>query len=189
MNFIKDKFLLNKESRYNAANVVTYTNITFGLIGLYNIAIGNIIVAVILAWIAGVLDIADGKVARKYNLSSEVGIQLDSYADFISFVILPSYLLFYTLFREADSIYFYLGSAALLFYIINGLQRLVIFNIKSYVGNVDKYFVGLPTPLGAIFLFILFCLNSLDLLPEIINITIILGVALLLNSNIKVRHP
>jgi len=55
----------------------------------------TILLAIILAWIAGALDILDGKVARHFKLSTEFGVQLDSYADFISFVIMPSFLLYY----------------------------------------------------------------------------------------------
>ena len=81
--------LFDKENRFNLANIITFGNISFGVIAIYFIVEGNFFVAIILAWIAGAFDIADGKVARKFNLSTEFGVQLDSFADFLSFVIMP----------------------------------------------------------------------------------------------------
>ena len=45
-------------------------------------------------------DIVDGKTARKYNLSTEFGIQLDSYADFLSFVIVPRMFIYFAAFTN-----------------------------------------------------------------------------------------
>jgi CDP-diacylglycerol--serine O-phosphatidyltransferase len=89
--------LFDKDNRFNLANLITFGNIACGLIAIHFIINGDYFTAIILAWIAGGLDIADGKVARKYNLSTEFGIQVDSYADFISFVVMPSFLLYYAL--------------------------------------------------------------------------------------------
>ncbi len=89
--------LFDKNNRFNMANLISFGNIASGLMAIYFIVAGNFFVAIVLAWIAGGLDIADGKVARKYNLSTEFGVQLDSFADFLSFVVMPSFLLFYAL--------------------------------------------------------------------------------------------
>ena len=86
--------LFDKNNRFNAANLISFGNIAAGIIAIYFIVKGDFFTAIVLAWIAGALDIADGKVARKYNLSTEFGVQLDSFADFLSFVVMPSFLLF-----------------------------------------------------------------------------------------------
>jgi len=83
--------LYDKDDRFNIANLITFANIACGVIAIYFITKGDFFTAIILAWIAGAFDIADGKVARKYNLSTEFGVQLDSFADFLSFVIMPSF--------------------------------------------------------------------------------------------------
>ena len=70
--------LFDKENRFNLANIITFGNIACGIVAMYLIQQGNFFVAIVLAWIAGALDIADGKVARKMQLSTEFGIQLDS---------------------------------------------------------------------------------------------------------------
>ena len=95
--------LYDKDNRFNIANLITFGNIAAGLIAIHFIVHGDYFTAIILAWIAGALDIADGKVARKYNLSTEFGIQVDSFADFVSFVIMPSFLLYYAITEQCNS--------------------------------------------------------------------------------------
>ncbi|HID94939.1 MAG TPA: CDP-alcohol phosphatidyltransferase family protein [Candidatus Latescibacteria bacterium] len=73
--------LFDKNNRFNIANLITFGNIAAGLIAIHFIVHGDFFTAIILAWIAGALDIADGKVARKYNLSTEFGIQVDKRTD------------------------------------------------------------------------------------------------------------
>jgi len=184
--------LYDKDNRFNAANLISFGNIACGIIAIYFIVKGDFFTAIVLAWIAGALDIADGKVARKYSLSTEFGVQLDSFADFLSFVVMPSFLLFYAL-RGGEE----LGGMAeasigaiFIFYIISGLRRLIEFNLKVDAGEVERYFEGVPTPLGAILLWVLYLLFSYQVIssPYIIAFLVIL-IAIALNSKIKIRHP
>ena len=74
-------FLFNKHSHFNLANIVTFFNISCGIFAIYFLTHDEFMGAALFAWLAGAFDIFDGKIARKYNLSTEFGIQLDSYAD------------------------------------------------------------------------------------------------------------
>ena len=151
---------------------------------------GDFFTAIILAWIAGALDIADGKVARKYNLSTEFGIQVDSYADFISFVVMPSFLLYYAITKESSGFQELILGVIFIFYIISGLRRLIEFNIEVEVGEAAKYFVGVPTPLGAILLWVLYLLFSYDIIGSSYVISgLVLVIAWSLNSKLKIPHP
>ncbi len=69
------------------------------------------------AWLAGAFDIFDGKIARKYNLSTEFGIQLDSYADFLSFVIVPAMFIYFAIFNGKESVLQY-GFNSVCFYLL-----------------------------------------------------------------------
>ena len=181
-------FLYEKDNRFNIANMVTYSNISLGVVAIYFILQGDFSTAIILAWLAGGLDIIDGRLARKYNLSCEYGVQLDSYADFISFVIMPSFLLFYAL-QKSNTIELVVSGVIFLYYIISGLRRLVEFNIQSEAGEVSKYFVGVPTPLGAILLWGLYLLYSYTIVTNIFLLLLIVGaIAYLLNSKVKIPH-
>jgi len=182
--------LFDKDNRFNIANLITFGNIAAGLIAIHFIVHGDYFTAIILAWIAGGLDIADGKVARKYNLSTEFGIQVDSFADFISFVIMPSFLLYYAITEQSSGMAQLILGAVFIFYIISGLRRLIEFNINMEVGEAAKYFVGVPTPLGAILLWILYLLFAYNIIanPYAIGV-LVLVIAWSLNSQLKIRHP
>jgi CDP-diacylglycerol--serine O-phosphatidyltransferase len=184
--------LFDKENRFNIANLITFGNIACGIVAMYLIQQNDFFTAIVLAWIAGALDIADGKVARKYNLSTEFGIQLDSFADFLSFVVMPAFLLFYAVrhymalqgWQEA------LLGMIFVWYIISGLRRLVEFNLKVDAGEVAKYFEGVPTPLGAILLWLVYLAVAYGLIGNVyVVMVLVLAVAWSLNSKLKIPHP
>jgi CDP-diacylglycerol--serine O-phosphatidyltransferase len=169
--------------------LVTFANISAGLIAMYFIQQGNFFIAIILAWIAGAFDIIDGKIARKYNLSCEFGIQIDSFADFISFVVMPSFLLFYAM-DKGSGFETFIAGMVFIYYIISGLRRLIEFNIQSEEGEVAKYFVGVPTPLGAILLWVLYLVYSYGVITNVYVILLMVAViAYLLNSKVRIPHP
>ena len=181
--------LFDKENPYNLANLITFGNIACGVLALYFIGRGNFFTAIVLAWIAGALDIADGKVARRFGLSTEFGVQLDSFADFLSFVIMPSFLLFYALQKSSTLQEVVLG-AVFIYYIISGLRRLVAFNLKVDAGSVEKFFEGVPTPLGAILLWVLYLLYSYGVIASAWAIgLLVLVIAWSLNSSLRIPHP
>ncbi|MDD3477014.1 MAG: CDP-alcohol phosphatidyltransferase family protein, partial [Sulfurimonas sp.] len=149
------KFLYNASSHFNLANMFTFVNITAGLLAVYFITQDNFFLAIILAWIGGAFDVFDGKIARKYALSNEFGVQLDSFADFLSFVLVPVFLIFQAVYKNnCSGVMMFLAGVISIYYVISGLRRLIEFNINADVGEVGKYFIGVPTPLGAILLWL-----------------------------------
>ncbi|MGB5505878.1 MAG: CDP-alcohol phosphatidyltransferase family protein [Sulfurovum sp.] len=184
--------LFDKNNRFNIANMVTYLNVSAGIMAIFFIVNGDFFTAIVLAWIAGACDIIDGKLARKYNLSTEFGIQLDSFADFLSFVVMPPFLLFYAVkhYSGITGVEEVVLGLVFIWYIINGLRRLVEFNLKVDVGEVEKYFEGVPTPLGAILLWILYLLNAYGMITSGYVIAIlVMIIAWSLNSKLKIPHP
>lgn len=184
--------LFDKNNRFNIANLVTYLNVAAGIMALFFIVKGDFFTAIVLAWIGGACDIIDGKLARKYNLSTEFGIQLDSFADFLSFVVMPAFLLFYAVkqYSAITGVEEIVLGLVFIWYIINGLRRLVEFNLKVDVGEVAKYFEGVPTPLGAILLWVLYLLNSYGVITSGYVVAILVTlIAWSLNSKLKIPHP
>jgi len=84
MNFIKN----------NLANAFTLGNLFSGSIGVINLVDGNYKVAAICIIISLVLDFLDGFVARALKANSNLGAQLDSLADMVSFGLLPGVTMF-----------------------------------------------------------------------------------------------
>jgi len=184
------KFLWTPSSHFNLANLFTFVNITAGLMAVYFITQNNFFLAIILAWIGGAFDIFDGKIARKYKLSNEFGIQLDSFADFLSFVLVPVFLIFQAAYAPAlTGISLITVAIVSIYYVISGLRRLIHFNLNADAGEVDKYFTGVPTPLGAILLWIVYLANAYELLPAIGVSVLMAIIGWSLNSKLRVPHP
>jgi CDP-diacylglycerol--serine O-phosphatidyltransferase len=184
--------LFDKDDRFNIANLVTYLNVAAGLMAIYFIVEGDFFTAIVLAWIGGICDIMDGKLARKYSLSTEFGIQLDSFADFLSFVVMPAFLLFYAVkhYSGTTGLEIIILGLVFIWYVINGLRRLVEFNLKVDAGEVEKYFEGVPTPLGAILLWVLYLLTAYGIITSgYVIAALVLVIAWSLNSKLKIRHP
>jgi len=76
-----------------------------------------------------------------------------------------------------------------IYYVISGLRRLIHFNIHTDAGEIDKYFVGVPTPLGAILLWLVYLSHAYEVLPAIAIIVLMGLIGWSLNSKLKVRHP
>ncbi len=183
------QFLWQSKNHFNLANLVTMINISVGLIATYFITQNNFTMAIILAWIGGACDIIDGKIARKYNLSNEFGIQLDSFADFLSFVLVPVFLIFQAVFIQTSGLVLVLAGIVSIYYVISGLRRLIQFNIDADAGEVAKFFRGVPTPLGAILLWLVYLASTYTLINGFGVIAFIALIAWLLNSNVKIPHP
>ncbi len=184
------KFLWTPSSHFNLANLFTFVNITAGLMAVYFITQNNFFIAILLAWTGGAFDIFDGKIARKYNLSNEFGIQLDSFADFLSFVLVPVFLIFQAVYATSlDGILIIVASIVSIYYVISGLRRLIHFNIHADAGEVEKYFTGVPTPLGAILLWLVYLGHAYSIIPALVVIALMALIGWSLNSTLKVRHP
>ncbi|RBQ29921.1 CDP-alcohol phosphatidyltransferase family protein [Aliarcobacter vitoriensis] len=182
-------FLFNKYSHFNLANIVTFFNIACGVFAIYFLTHDNFFAAALFAWLAGAFDIFDGKIARKYNLSSQFGIQLDSYADFLSFVIVPAMFIYFAVIdTKEEFLNMAFVSAAFIYYIISGLRRLIQFNIDADEGEIEKYFTGIPTPLGAILLWVVYLIFLTGFINEYFVLSMMIVIGYLLNSKIKIKH-
>lgn len=193
---IKMMFLFDKNNHFNIANLATFLNIASGILAIYFLTHDEFLGAALFAWLGGAFDIIDGKIARKYGLSTEFGIQLDSFADFLSFVIVPVMFIYFSVIDGKETVLNGTFVAiAFIYYIISGLRRLITFNINAEAGTVGKYFIGVPTPLGAILLWLIYLCWTLGMIPTLFYITpeyLVLGsmifIGYLLNSKIKIPH-
>jgi len=138
----------------------------------------NLAMASFLIIAAGIIDFLDGFVARLLNAQSEIGGQLDSLADLVTFCVAPS-LIMYRLLGEAYQLSGngLEGNTILLwpafFIAICGCIRLAKFNIST---DQTIEFKGLPTPSAAFFILALplilandvFNLNNIILNPYVL---------------------
>ena len=126
-------------------NLFTATNMFCGFLSIIEAGTGNYNYAAWLIVVAALFDALDGLVARLTNSSSELGVELDSLSDIISFGAAPSFLLYSTYFYQYNTIGIILSSLPL----ITGGFRLARFNLQL-VGFEKSFFLGLPIPISAL---------------------------------------
>ena len=79
---------------FNLANILTGMNLVCGVISVILSFSGQLDLAVYAIFIGAFFDFCDGFVARKLNLMSELGKQLDSLSDLVTFGVAPGILMF-----------------------------------------------------------------------------------------------
>ncbi|SDF74641.1 CDP-alcohol phosphatidyltransferase family protein [Epilithonimonas hungarica] len=147
MNFIKN----------NLANAFTLGNLFSGCVGIVHLFSGDYQTTAICIIISLVLDFFDGFVARALGSSSNLGGQLDSLADMVSFGFLPGVAMMKMLEPYGNQFFGielpfevkYFGFLITLF----SCLRLAIFNLDD---DQKYYFKGLNTPSNTILIFGLF---------------------------------
>jgi CDP-diacylglycerol--serine O-phosphatidyltransferase len=162
----------------SSANTITLINILFGSLSLIGTLHGNYKVAAFFILIAVVMDGMDGRIARKFGVSSEMGKELDSLCDLVSFGVAPALLLY----SQVLNIFPYLlGLIAAVLYIMCGAFRLARFNVL----NIKEYFVGIPITLAGTALAFVSLLASF--IPEYMIFITVIFLSFMMISNIKVR--
>ena len=95
--------------------------------------------------IAGVFDTFDGLIARQLNATSEFGKEYDSLADVVTFGAAPAVLVY----AWGLHVFERLGGGIAFLFLAAVSLRLARFNVMT--GKTDyRYFVGLPSPAGAL---------------------------------------
>jgi CDP-diacylglycerol--serine O-phosphatidyltransferase len=126
-------------------NLFTSLNMFCGFLSILSASEGNYIYSAWLVFIAAIFDALDGLVARLTNSSSELGVELDSLSDIVSFGAAPSFLLYKSFFYSMDTWGIIISAIPL----IAGGFRLARFNVQI-VGFSKSFFLGLPIPSSAL---------------------------------------
>jgi CDP-diacylglycerol--serine O-phosphatidyltransferase len=164
-------------------NLFTAINMFCGFLSILSASEGNYNYAAWLIFTAAIFDALDGLVARLTNSSSELGVELDSLSDIVSFGAAPSFLLYKTYFYSFDIWGIIISSLPL----IAGGFRLARFNIQL-VGFAKSFFLGLPIPASALTIasFVLAFFNNGYPLPIADYITpFVIVLSYLMVSNIR----
>jgi CDP-diacylglycerol--serine O-phosphatidyltransferase len=141
-------------------NAITLLNLSSGLLAIIAIFKGYYDEAFLFVCLGIFFDFWDGFFARKFKVSGELGLQLDSLADVITSGVVPGLMMFKLLLDiQEDSTsnyyltedYYYMGFVPYLGFIITlaSAYRLAKFNIDT---RQTDSFIGLPTPANALFI-------------------------------------
>ena len=131
-------------------NIITLSGLSFGLSSIRFALESDFNLSIVCILFAGLCDVLDGMLARHLHSESDLGAQLDSLSDFLSFGIAPGLLIYMSIFNQAS-----IGAFAALAFIIFSCLRLALYNVrleesKTEDGEPDHFFSGIPTPVGAI---------------------------------------
>ncbi|MDR2882265.1 MAG: CDP-diacylglycerol--serine O-phosphatidyltransferase [Alistipes sp.] len=124
-------------------NVVTLANLACGCVALVFALRGSFVEVFALVAAAAVFDFADGAVARLTGRYSEIGRQLDSLADVVSFGVAPSAALFAAWERASGAVVPGAAGWAVFAVAMFSALRLARFNVDD---TRHTEFTGLPTP-------------------------------------------
>ncbi|SFT37540.1 CDP-diacylglycerol---serine O-phosphatidyltransferase [Selenomonas sp. GACV-9] len=123
-------------------NLCTSMNLVFGMCSILSTYSGDFVWGSIFILLALVADGLDGRTARFFGVSSEMGKEMDSLCDLGSFGIAPGFLAWAFVLHN----YGLLGMAVVILFAVCGMWRLARFNVNADV--VHGYFMGLAIPAG-----------------------------------------
>lgn len=131
-------------------NSITAANLLMGCLAIIAALNHELVQASYFIGLAAIFDFFDGFAARLLKVHSEIGKQLDSLADVVSFGVAPG-MIFYihsSYVNEAAHQSAYLNYLAFLIPIFSAF-RLAKFNLDT---RQTDSFIGLPTPANALFI-------------------------------------
>lgn len=130
-------------------NVLTILGLCAGMTAIRYALDGRYELAVTLIGAAIVLDGLDGRSARMLNLTSKLGAELDSLADFLSFGVAPAILTYLYTLHDVRGI----GWALAMLYATCCALRLARFNTELEAPDRPRwthhFFTGIPAPAAA----------------------------------------
>ncbi len=125
---------------YILPNLFTSAGLFAGFYAIMQARLGHFEAACLAIYMAMVMDIIDGRLARLTNTMSDFGSEYDSLADMVSFGVAPAMVMYE--FALVDLKRF--GSLVAFLYIACAALRLARFNVSSV--SDKKFFIGIPSP-------------------------------------------
>ena len=171
-------------------NVITLTGLSFGLSSIRFALEADFNLAIVCILFAGICDVLDGLLARHLRSESDLGAQLDSLSDFLSFGVAPGLLVYMSVFNQDSGI----GAFACLVFIIFSCLRLALFNVrleasKTTDGELEHFFTGIPTPVGAVLILLPLTHSFIGYNWAYENLSFVAGYVILISGLLVSRIP
>ena len=144
----KFKLVSGKKTRTILPNMFTLVGVCIGLTSIKFAFDEKFGLAIICIIVAGLIDGLDGRIARLIKGTSQVGKELDSLTDVISFGVAPAFIMYFWQLNTLGRV----GWLICLIYVICVALRLARFNVNSETQSSwkDNFFEGMPSPAGGI---------------------------------------
>ncbi len=179
---------MNKDMRQYLPNYITFLSLGFGLVSIVFSLLEYIFLASLFIVVASILDSLDGYYARKLDLASNFGLQLDSLTDMVCFGVAPIVLVSqHLLLQDRFSFYFL---PLFLVQIWAGAFRLARFNLQPPKEKSDGSSSGLTISQGGVII-ALMILSDLSHPENQMSLWVIFLLVLVLSFLMvsKVRFP
>ena len=178
----------------NIPNLITISNLVCGLLAIIFAFQGSFTTSSIFVFLGALFDFSDGLIARILKVNNEIGKQLDSLCDLITFGAAPGFILFNFMFYLENQIllryavqkdYLFFPSSIALLIPIFSAYRLAKFNVTD---KQSTDFIGLPTPALAIFIASIPHINF-NLFPMFTDIKLISLIAIIMPFLLVIKAP
>ncbi len=133
---------------FRIPNIITLVNLFSGCLALLFLFQKDLTAVLFCLGVCLLADFLDGFAARLLQSYSDMGKELDSLADMVSFGLLPGFILFYML-QDGDFSTITLQGAAAFILTLFAALRLAKFNIDT---RQSESFLGMPTPSATLFI-------------------------------------
>ncbi len=159
---------------------ISLMNAGFGFIALIAVAYGDFIVAGSLILVGAIADGLDGIIARR-TVSSDLGVQIDSLGDIVSFGIAPAFLAHYVA-RDTSLVL----SLVPIVFVLAAIVRLAGYNVRDVEA---PGFTGVPSTFAGVGVVVLFMSGVPELLGAeglvLVTVTVILAYMML----VEIPYP
>lgn len=148
-----------------------------GLTAIFQAVEGHCLEACWLVALCVLLDKADGTAARLLNATSDIGMQLDSFSDFVTFGIAPATVVFMALYQQPvaefpmwqGAVNSWMLRILVATYVLCTAIRLAKFNVLVETGGPKHVFYGLATTFCGAFVVLAFIVLSTYEAWELLN--------------------
>ncbi|MCP8967202.1 CDP-diacylglycerol--serine O-phosphatidyltransferase [Ectobacillus ponti] len=166
-----------RKLKAQTANICTMVNLSLGCAALLFTLQDEFKLALIFIFLAALSDRFDGMLARKLGIESELGRQLDSLCDLVSFGVAPALLIYQTVLYD----YSVPGAFFTILYIACGAFRLARFNVTESNG----YFQGVPITVAGCLLTLSYFLAGT--VSTNVFLVLLIALSFLMVSSVKLK--
>ncbi|MFK7800681.1 MAG: phosphatidylcholine/phosphatidylserine synthase [Anaerolineae bacterium] len=142
--------------QFYLVSIVTLGNLFFGLLSIVLVASSQLTAGAICLVVGATLDAFDGSLARRWQVLSPFGAQLDSLADMVAFGVAISWLSWNWLLPKMPSWWLIIGLVCALPGLMSAI-RLARFNTSE---SNPHFFEGIPTTAMAGFMVLVYLTNT-----------------------------
>lgn len=165
-------------------NLLSLTNLSLGVISILETFNQNYLCAAVLIIIAALIDRYNVRFADFLSLNSNLGKELDSLADLVSFGVAPALLIFIKYYFPKLEYVGILGTCLLLTYIMKGCYKLAKYNLSES----PEELTGIPITAAGCFIALFSLAAPSNKFFIFLSIVLVVLLSYLMSSKLKIKR-